>query len=166
MVRAVSGRVWARRPLAVLPIREAEDAANEVAQGGHERGGVVAADLAGVLGEGDVFGPVDGVLDDPVAACPGSDLGSSGLLSFKIGDGVDSLSGPLLRTDPAPLTAGADDLADVREVQAVDGDDLGFADLLAPVGAVAGAVEDGHLAQGSFLNWRARVGWLFFTDTK
>lgn len=89
MVRAVSGRVWARRPLAVLPIREAEDAANEVAQGGHERGGVVAADLAGVLGEGDVFGPVDGVLDDPVAACPGSDLRSSGLLSCEIGDGVD-----------------------------------------------------------------------------
>ena len=54
----------------VGPSGVVEGSAGQIAQGAHDGGGALAADLAGVLGKGDVFGPADSVFDDPVSAGP------------------------------------------------------------------------------------------------
>ncbi|MFF5142276.1 hypothetical protein ACFY6U_21520 [Streptomyces sp. NPDC013157] len=89
----------------------------------------MVADLTGALAEGDVLGPVDGVLDDPVRACPGRDLLRGGLLGAQTGDGVGGLGLPLLLADAAALAADAHHLAGMQEAQSAGGDDLDFADL-------------------------------------
>lgn len=74
-----------------------------------------AADLAGVLTEGHVLGPVHGVFDDPVSAGPGGEFGRGGLRGGQVGDRVDGLGGPLLRPAFAAFAVDPDDVACVRE---------------------------------------------------
>jgi hypothetical protein len=105
-----------------------EGGAGQTAQAAHHDRAVVAH-LTGALAEGDVLGPVDGVLDDPVRACPGRDLLRGGLLGAQTGDSVGGLGLPLLLADAAALAADAHHLAGMQEAQSADGDDLDFADL-------------------------------------
>src|SRR3954447_13096387 len=73
---------------------QAQDADDEVAEGGHDLWSCTGADLGVVLGEGHVPHPVQAVLDLPVAAEPPGELGGSGLVRAQVGDRVDGLGVP------------------------------------------------------------------------
>jgi hypothetical protein len=83
-----------------------------------------------------------------VAPGPGDDLGGVGLFGGQVGDGVNDLAGPLLRSVEAASALDAQDLAGVREKQAVDGDDLYQALLVAAVADGVVAVDHGDLFPG------------------
>jgi hypothetical protein len=117
----------------------AQDADGEATQAGHGPWGGAGADLAGVLGEGDIAEVVQR-LDAPVAAHVVGQTGGAGLGGGQAGDRVHGHGPPLAavqRPDPA---GDADGLGGVGEVQAGDGGDLQAADLDAAVAAVAGLI--------------------------
>lgn len=117
-----------------------------VAQRCHDLRGSAGADLGQVLGEGDIADPVQAVLDLPVPADPGGELGGAGLVGGQVGDGVDGLGAPAaVFAGPGRDRAGAagelDGLGGVRELDpGRDGDDLECADLAAPVPGFGAAV--------------------------
>lgn len=127
---------------------ELECIANQVADGGEHGGRIAGPDLGLVLAEDDITHSVDGALHGPVPASPGGHLGGGCLLSGQVGGGVDGLAGPLLRPVQAASALDAQDLADVREEQAVDGDDLHQALLVAAVAAGVVTVDHGDLFPG------------------
>src|SRR4051812_23886434 len=137
----------------------AECADGGVAQGGHDLGSGAGADLGAVLVVGDVPHVVDLVLDVPVAADPGGELGGFGLVQVQAGDGIDGLGGePLRLIQAAPATADLQRLRGVREPDpGGDGEDLQGADLAAAVSTVgvAGGVRDGTPGQSGELGVQA-----------
>src|SRR5262249_23076647 len=124
---------------------EFECTADQVADGGEHGWRIAGPDLGLVLTEDDITHPVDGVLHGPVPASPGGDLGGGCLLSGQIGDDVDGLAGPLLRSVEAASALYAQDLTGVGEEQAVDGDDLYVALLVAAVATGVVTVDHGDL---------------------
>jgi hypothetical protein len=102
------------------------------------RGGS-GADLAGVLGEGDIAEVVQR-LDAPVPPDPVGEAGGACLAGGEAGDRVDRHGAPAAageRPDPA---GDADRLGGVGEGQAGDGGDLQAAGLDPAVATVAGVV--------------------------
>lgn len=91
---------------------EPEDADGSVAQGGHDLRAAAGADGGSVFVERDVANPVQPVLDGPMAANPGRDLGGSSGGHRHRGDQIDHLDG--LAT--ALLGNGATDLQHLRGV--------------------------------------------------
>ncbi len=89
------------------------------------------------------------VLDGPVAACPGGQLGGSGLVGGEAGDRVHGFDGGPLRArglDPTGFASDLDSLAGVRERDpGPDRDDLECALLDAAMCSVGTAVHDGHV---------------------
>ena len=143
----------------VGPAGELEGGTDQVAQDSQDGGGVVAANLAGVLAEGDIAAPVHGVFHGPVAAGTGGDLGRSGLLSGQVGDRVDGLGAPAFLPGRTPLALGAQDLGGVGEQQVVDGDDLDEPAFASAVASGVLAVDDGESFQGRVCSWRASFFW-------
>ena len=74
---------------------EPQDGDGQVAQGGHDLWPAGGADLGAVLIEVQVAHPVEPVLDAPVAADDGGELGRAGLGHGQRGDGVAGFAGPL-----------------------------------------------------------------------
>ena len=72
---------------------EAEQADGEVAEGGHDAGGVSGSDLGFVFLVGDVADPVELVLHVPVPADPGGERGRVGGFGAGAGDEVDDFDG-------------------------------------------------------------------------
>jgi hypothetical protein len=92
--RVARGRVgsrawWAQGGGEVDRPRSAEHPDREVAQGRHDLRGGAGAELAGILGEGDVADVVQAVLDRPVPAEEVGEAGGAGLGEREAGDGVD-----------------------------------------------------------------------------
>jgi hypothetical protein len=123
-------------------------AADQVADGGGHGRRVTGPDLGFVFSGDDISHPVGGVSHGPVSASSGGDLGCSCLLGGQVGDGVDGLAGPLLRSVETAAALDAQDLGGVREEQAVDGDDLHESLFVAAVAPVVVVVNHGDLLPG------------------
>jgi hypothetical protein len=81
---------------------EPQDGDGQVAQGCHDLWPASGADLGAVLIEAQVAYPVQPVLDAPVAADDGGELGRAGLGHAQGGDGVAGFAGPLAVDFAAP----------------------------------------------------------------
>ena len=90
---------------------EADEGDGEVAEGGHDLGGVAGAELVVVLGEDDITDPVEG-LDVPVALEPGQDLFRMGLIAGEATDQVDRFTVVHRGAGAARATPAAVDLDD------------------------------------------------------
>lgn len=70
----------------VGPAGSVECCPDEVVEGAHDGRCAVAADLAGILGEGDGLDSVDLVFGDPLSPAPGSQLGRGRFVDFEVGE--------------------------------------------------------------------------------
>ncbi len=117
-----------------------------------------------VFGVGDVAGPVPGILDLPVPADEGFELGWSRLVGQLIGDRVDGLGAPLaLVAQSLGATGELDGLGSVRKRNLGGaGQDLGGADLPVSVATFGGPLGGfgGFPRQGDKL--AAPADWLPF----
>lgn len=114
-----------------------------VAEGGQVLWSVAGAGLAVVLGEGDVAHVVGAVLDSPVVALIGGDLGRAGVLAGEAGDAVGDLFAGALPVQGADAAHGAEDLRGAGEDDPGRGSHPQAALLGAAVAAVGAVVTVG-----------------------
>jgi hypothetical protein len=120
--------------------RQAEQADDQIAQGGHDVRPGLLADPAPVLIEGHVADPVRFVLDHPMGASQGEEPGGVGLLWGGAGDPVDHLGAEGGPREIRALPPQAEDLGRIgeREIagQLRGGPELPGVDPAMPLGGV------------------------------
>jgi hypothetical protein len=139
---------------------------DQVAQAGHDVWAGPGAQLRGVLGEGHIVHPVQAVLDRPVPPQEVGEPGGAGLGVGEAGDRKDGHGPPPSGAKLAGLAGDLEDLGGVREAEVAHGDGLEGAQLHPAVGAVAGAVGDGHVCQGMAAQRSSSRGWLALTTSR
>ena len=139
--------------------RPAQHPDGQVAQRRHDVRSAAAADLGGVLSQGDIAEVVQG-LDAPV---PPDEVGQAGGAGLGVGEAGDRVDGHGLEPPKAGLqvAGGAGDLEDlggVREPKVVDRDRLEGPDLNPAVATVAVAVQHRDAVPGQALAARPAGG--------